>query len=231
MSIIKSPSPSLTEAKKQRKQLENDSLILSNRIKLLQAEEQKAWKKIEEIKKRQKSIEEFRKKSEESAKLRFSIVQKKQKEREENSQKILEFKEKSERSKNKKLEIIFENKKRSHAEIREIRDRSFREKYQMYADIRMNNQKRSQSVKLEHKRQAEKLKKIGKVRDEENKQDYLKRVQKEEEVRKELEARVIDMEILEMDLIKKLQNTQYIQAKTMTELAETIKRKPQSAMK
>ena len=41
MSLSASPIPSLTEAKQQRKQLEQDATILNNRIKLLQIEEQR----------------------------------------------------------------------------------------------------------------------------------------------------------------------------------------------
>lgn len=52
-----SGSPSLLEAKKQRKQLQQDAALLSNRIKLLQIEEERTWKKIEETKKRKQQIE------------------------------------------------------------------------------------------------------------------------------------------------------------------------------
>ena len=47
-------------AKEQRKQADDDAKILANRIALLKAEEQKAWKKIDETRKRAREIMETR---------------------------------------------------------------------------------------------------------------------------------------------------------------------------
>lgn len=226
-----SPLPSLTEAKKQRKKLEKDAMTLSNRIKLLESEELKAWKKIEEIKKKQKEIHESRKKIEETAKQKLEIYQKNLQKREENNQKIINFKGKLESSKTKKLEIILEHKKKSHAEIREIREKSIREKYQVYNQTLDFNKKRSQSVKLSHRKQARRVKELERLREENNKAEYLKRVMKEQEIKKNYELKVAEMEEKEAQLIKKLQDTQMIQAKFINELEETIKSKPQTPCK
>jgi hypothetical protein len=141
------------------------------------------------------------------------------------------FKEKSGRSKSKKLEILSEHKKKAHAKIREIREKSMREKNQIYNEILYFNKKRSQSVKLSQRKQAEKMKVIEKAREEANKSEYLKRVQHEEDLKKDLQSRVGEMEALELELIKKLENTQKIQEKVQNELEATIKSKPQSSCK
>ena len=226
-----SPLPTLTEAKKQRKKLEKDAITLSNRIKLLESEEVKAWKKIEEIKKKQKEIQESRKKNEETAKQKLEIYQRNLQKREESNQKISNFKEKLESSKTKKLEIIFEHKKKSHAEIRVIREKSIREKYQVYNETLNFNKKRSQSVKLSHRKQARRVKELERIREENNKVEYLKRVRQEQDMKKNYEEKVAEMEQKEAQLIKKLQDTQMIQARFINELEETIKSKPQSPCK
>ena len=46
----------LIESKGARKRAEEDAKLLANRIKLLKQEEQKAWKKIEDTKKKAKQI-------------------------------------------------------------------------------------------------------------------------------------------------------------------------------
>ena len=48
------------EAKELRKRADEDAKILANRIALLKQEEQKAWKKIDETRKRARAIMETR---------------------------------------------------------------------------------------------------------------------------------------------------------------------------
>ena len=48
------------EAKELRKRADEDAKILANRIALLKAEEQKAWKKIDETRKRAREVMETR---------------------------------------------------------------------------------------------------------------------------------------------------------------------------
>ena len=60
----------LSEAKQLRRRAEEDAKLLSNRIALLKQEEAKAWKKIEETRKRAKEIEETRQRNLEEKKRR-----------------------------------------------------------------------------------------------------------------------------------------------------------------
>merc|ERR1719277_2378495 len=54
----------LTSAKESRKRAELDAQLLANRIALLKQEEEKAWKKIEETRKRASEITELRNQNE-----------------------------------------------------------------------------------------------------------------------------------------------------------------------
>merc|ERR1719169_40194 len=54
----------LTAAKESRKRAELDAQLLANRIALLKQEEEKAWKKIEETRKRAAEIVQLRKQNE-----------------------------------------------------------------------------------------------------------------------------------------------------------------------
>merc|ERR1719517_405325 len=55
----------LTSAKESRKRAELDAQLLANRIALLKQEEKKAWKKIEETRKRANEITQLRSQNEE----------------------------------------------------------------------------------------------------------------------------------------------------------------------
>lgn len=59
------PTLSLTGMKRARKQIEQDAQQLANRIALLKQEELKAWKKIEETKKKAQNAYTLKKKNEE----------------------------------------------------------------------------------------------------------------------------------------------------------------------
>jgi hypothetical protein len=222
--------PSLTEAKKQRKKLEEDALLLNNRIKLLEIEEKRTWKKIEEIKKRQKTIDEIRKKHEEAANIKSQLQEKKESIRKENNIKIYKLKEQIKNEKKKKIEMINESRRKNHHEIRDLREKNMKEKYQIYVESVKTNQLRSKSVKIEHQRQAIKFKRLERSREEGNRQEYLRKVQMEEIKKKEIENKVAEMEVIEMELIKKLQNTQMIQAKTISDLEAALKKKSASAL-
>ena len=59
---------SLQSVKKQRKQIEADAQLLANRIALLKQEELKAWKKIEETKRKAREVFLLKKKNEDRQK-------------------------------------------------------------------------------------------------------------------------------------------------------------------
>ena len=77
----------------------------------------------------------------------------------------------------------------------------------------MKEQERMQRAKVDEFRKA----KIEAARD-----DIARKIAEEEEVIKQKEQEVIQMEMLEMELIKKLQNTQAIQKQAYTELEHAI---------
>ena len=73
------------EAKEGRRRAEQDAQILANRIALLKAEESKAWKKIEETKKKAKDIMQTRQRNQEAQMIKQRAI--KEREDEENARK------------------------------------------------------------------------------------------------------------------------------------------------
>ena len=220
----------LTEAKKERKQYEQDAILLSNRIKLLQLEEEKTWKKIEEAKQKKSSLELARKQKEEKLKIKDEIFRKQEKQRELNQKKIQDLKFQIEKSKNKNIRSAEEARKKIAAEIKEMRNQSLQQKSKIYEEIGKENQKRSSSIKVERIKKSIRLKKLEESKQAQAKVDYMNRVAEEVESKNKLALKVSEMEALEIELIKKLQNTQNMQQKVVSEL-ESYSKKPLTAYK
>ncbi|CAG9335869.1 unnamed protein product [Blepharisma stoltei] len=221
-------SPSLLEAKKQRKQLQQDAALLSNRIKLLQLEEERTWKKIEEAKNRKNQIEHSKMRNENKQKEIEKLYQTKEQMRLEAQEKIKKLKFERNSGKNRNVESIQNTKKDCYKYGREWKVYSLQQRILTNQAYREKNKQRAMSVKLEERHRQMKLKKMGNRREEENKEDYLQRVKQEEEAKKQLERQVMEMELIEMELIRKLQQTQMIQQEAISDLEKAVSYKPGS---
>lgn len=213
----------LTEAKKERKQYEQDAVLLNNRIKLLQMEEAKTWKQIEETKRKTGILENARKRNDEKQRARDELIKYQEKRREENQKKIQELKLQIEISMKKNKQSVEESKKNAYNEIKMMRDHNLRQLMSDNEQLYKNNQKRSTSVKVEHIKNSLRIKKAEKSKQNQAKADYYQKVNEEIQLKSQLEVKVSEMEALEAALIKKLQNTQSIQQKANSDL-ESLKR-------
>jgi hypothetical protein len=213
----------LSNVKKERKQMEQDATLLSNRIKLLQLEESKTWKHIKETQSKKLKIEEYRKVKEEKARLQEHISVMFERQQEENMQKIKQLKMEIEKNKLNSKKIIQSSKKNSYIEVKKLQLQINEQKIKHDEDYVNDNKKRSTSVKVEHIKQSIRKQKELQLKQNKSKEEYLKKVNKEIEKKQELADKLNTMETLEMELIKKLQNTQGIQQKVISEY-ETFKK-------
>ena len=221
---------SLTDAKKERKLYEQDALLLNNRIKLLKEEERKTWKLIEETKRKKLLIEQARKRNQEKNQIRDEILRNQESEREKNQKKIKELKKQIENSMNKNRRSVETSKKQAYVEVRNLRDKSVEQKYKFFDEVAEENKKRSKSVKVDHIKQAIRLAKLKKIKENETKNHYLSRIKEEFLQKRQLESKVSELELLEQELIKRLQNTQNIHQQAVSGL-ELIRKQPMSGFR
>jgi len=212
----------LTSAKEARKRAELDAQLLANRIALLKQEEEKAWKKIEETRKRASEIMELRKQNENkfAAKENFykakweSIKQaqaqnammrdKARALRDQTRQGLMEQKHANARNtKEQSQQFLLQKKEREQAEKQANAERS------AYLKARKEDAKR----RLEEDRLAQ----LEKFRE-----DYESRTAQEELLRARTDALVAKMEKEEMELIQRLQNTQTVQRSAYEELEAAL---------
>ena len=210
------------EAKGLRKQADEDAKILANRIALLKSEEQKAWKKIEETRKRAREIMEVRQRNMEAA-------QKKQEEQaaKEEEERIRNYnirlqkeqtaanKQNTKQSLMSKLKNDVQNIKRSKQENNEIiasqRDDDLSRRTKLRNEIQgskrnLAEQKRIKEEEIRAKARAE----------------LEARAEEELRVKEEREAAIAQMEQEEMELIARLQNTQSLQRDAYESLESAI---------
>ncbi|OMJ78512.1 hypothetical protein SteCoe_21667 [Stentor coeruleus] len=214
----------LSDVKKERRQCEQDVTLLSNRIKLLQLEEEKTWKQIEEAKKKKTILEMAQKRSEEKNKLRNELQKSFERQRELKQKRIQDLKFEISKNKQYSLKSVEHVKKQAYVDIRNMREQNMQQKYQMLDEITKKNKERSSSVKVEHIKQSIKIKKLKELKEAQAKNDYIKRINDELNTKSKLENRVSEMEQMELELIKRLQNTQNLQQKVVFDL-QNMKKK------
>ena len=215
----------LTEIKRERKHLEQDAQLLANRIKLLQLEDEKTWKKIQETKRKAKQLSLVKQQQEEKSIMKNEIKQERERalsEKRSNYQRIREIQKKE---RDELRSALFHSKREEAVMIKNQRESNIRNKKVHHEIISEENKIRKNAVKKE--------KEIGKVRilefqqrkNQMGREMYWQKVEENEKVKQEKMREVQEMEKLEMELIKKLENTQTLHAHANQQL-ENMMRSP-----
>lgn len=195
-------------AKSKRAMVEKDVEMLHNRIKMLQMEEMKAMKKINETRKKAEKIMELRKendlKYEQKVKdqIRYQQMLKKRR-----NQKYAEEQERQRKIAN-KIETIKHHRKAEAFVVRKCGKNNDKRKQKFKEHVRNLNKRKAQMVQEQEKRWMEKVRELNNQKEsqklstnhgviEEQKQKIL---QKEEEAKQ--------LERLEAELLRRLQMTQ-----------------------
>merc|ERR1719394_1339506 len=212
----------LTSAKESRKRAELDAQLLANRIALLKQEEEKAWKKIEETRKRATEINTLREQNEQKFaakeqfyKAKWESIRSAQSQNQQNRDKAKAVREATQlglmearadnaaRSKEQSQQMLLAKKEREHAERQ--------------ANIERSNMIKQKKEDAKRKLEEDRLAQLEKFRE-----DYEARAAQEELLRARTDALVAKMEKEEMELIQRLQNTQTVQRNAYEELEAAL---------
>mmetsp|Transcript_29232 Transcript_29232/g.51978 ORF Transcript_29232/g.51978 Transcript_29232/m.51978 type:complete len:262 (-) Transcript_29232:74-859(-) len=212
----------LTAARESRKRAELDAQLLANRIALLKQEEEKAWKKIEETRKRASEIVELRKQNEQkfSAKEQF-YKQKWESIRQAQAQNA-QHREKAKAVREQTRHSLVEQKHVNAQSTKQQSQHMLLQKKEREAAERQSNLERSSYLKqrkddAKRRLEEERLAQLEKYRE-----DYEARTAQEEMLRARTDALVAKMEKEEMELIQRLQNTQTVQRNAYEELEAAL---------
>ena len=208
----------LTTAKESRKRAELDAQLLANRIALLKQEEEKAWKKIEETRKRAGDITALRSENEQKyvAKEQF-YKQKWESIRAAQSANAYQ-RDQMKKSKQETASAQMNAKRGYVHNAKLVSQENLMEKKSREASEKMMNEQRTGYIKKQKDEARRRVEMEKQAKLLQFQQDYEGRVAEEEMLRGRTEALVSKMEKEEMELIQRLQNTQTVQRSAYEEL-------------
>jgi len=221
---------SLAAAKESRKRAELDAQLLANRIALLKQEEEKAWKKIEETRKRAHEITDLRVQNEHKSaakeefyKNKWDSIKAAQSQNHENREKSRAVRE---AARNGLMEARHSNAVRSKQQSHQILHR----KKEREAQERLANLERGDMIKQKKEEAKRRMEDERLAALERSREDYEQRAAQEDLLRSRTEALVSNMEKEEMELIQRLQNTQTVQRNAYEELEAALGQSTQPGM-
>lgn len=209
---------SLLEAKKARKQADEDARLLANRIALLKQEEQKAWKKIEDTRKRAKEIMDVRARNQEIQRQRDEARKLKE---EEEQRRVLETKARIENSKVAQLEAR-EKRDQLASEgasgVKWLKSRNRDTISRQKEEEAAKNKEVTRTIKEQERLMKERRAKLEEEKRTKARADLERKIREETRLRQEREDRIAHMEQEEMELIQRLTNTQMLQKSAYEDL-------------
>eukprot|EP00928_Gymnodinium_smaydae_P046762 TRINITY_DN3117_c0_g2_i1.p1 TRINITY_DN3117_c0_g2~~TRINITY_DN3117_c0_g2_i1.p1 ORF type:complete len:279 (-),score=98.37 TRINITY_DN3117_c0_g2_i1:52-822(-) len=212
----------LTSAKESRKRAELDAQLLANRIALLKQEEEKAWKKIEETRKRANEITELRTQNETKFaakenfyKAKWESIRSSQAQNAYNRDKAKAIRDATKQS---LAEARVQNAQHTKNQSQQI----LLQKKERESQERQMNSERSNFIRQKKEAARRKLEEDRLMQLEKFREDYESRTAQEELLRARTDALVAKMEKEEMELIQRLQNTQSVQRNAYDELERAL---------
>lgn len=213
---------SLTSAKESRKRAELDAQLLANRIALLKQEEEKAWRKIDETRKRAREIFGLREQNEKKFMAKEQFYQEKwgsiRQAQSNNAYQRDKAKAMRDATKNQLMESRKNNVKTTKQQSQEhLLMKKEREARERQANAQRSTFMRQQKEEAKRRLEQERLAKLEQYRE-----DYEGRISQEEVLSQRTQDLVAKMEKEEMELIQRLQNTQTVQRNAYEELEAAL---------
>mmetsp|Transcript_41686 Transcript_41686/g.104048 ORF Transcript_41686/g.104048 Transcript_41686/m.104048 type:complete len:324 (-) Transcript_41686:106-1077(-) len=212
----------LAAAKEARKRAELDAQLLANRIALLKQEEEKAWKKIDDTRKKTKEMLTLRTTNEQKLQAKDDYYRSKYQSVRDCQQHNALQRDRARATREATQMALLRTKQTGVRAMKQQTLDHVQEKREKELLERQHNWEKTQMIrqqKEEHRRklEAEKQARLDRFREE-----YESRVRQEDLLRARTEALVAKMEKEEMELIARLHNTQVVQRGAYEELETAL---------
>lgn len=212
----------LTAAREARKRAELDAQLLANRIALLKQEEEKAWKKIEETKKRAAEIVKLREQNEQKFSAKEQFYKQKWESIRTAQATNAQQREKAKAIREQTRHGLMEQKLMNAQSTKQQSQHMLLQKKEREAAERQANLERSSYLKQRKDEAKRRMEEERMAQLEKYREDYEARAAQEEMLRARTDALVAKMEKEEMELIQRLQNTQTVQRNAYEELEAAL---------
>lgn len=205
---IESDDLTYNQARAIRQQIQKDVEQLQNRVRMLEQEEKRALKKIADTKNKTKQIRDLQAKNDEAFKQKLIEHEKSKIQEEQQRRSQLESRMKSQKDTNQQAHKIKEQKLQSVSEVRHLKDK---------ARVQISDMRRRQEMELKQKHsQAEQEKRMAQVKQNEfirNKVANARSgVTDQQQIMQseiaDFEKEAAELERMEAELLRKLQETQ-----------------------
>lgn len=196
--------------------------MLANRIALLKQEEMRTWKKIEETKKRAQDVMRLKQKNNERVAKKIEYYQEKEYEKKMLVEQNMRMRLMNQQEKEKIIQAIKESKadEAAQAKLKAQQDKARLQQHMQH--ITQKNIYKKQAIQMEEQIAKQKIEEQRRRKIQETRMLIQQQIEKELESIAKTEQQVMQMEMLEMELIKKLQTTQAIQKQAYMELEAAI---------
>jgi len=212
----------LTGAKEARKRAELDAQLLANRIALLKQEEEKAWKKIEETRKRAAEIMDLRKQNEQKFAAKEDFYKAKWESIRQAQAQNAQARDKAKALRDQTRMGLLEQKHKNAQSTKQQSQQFLLQKKERESTERQANIERSSYLKARKEEAKRRLEEDRLAQLEKFREDYEARTAQEELLRARTDSLVAKMEKEEMELIQRLQNTQTVQRNAYEELEAAL---------
>ncbi|RHY28432.1 hypothetical protein DYB32_005985 [Aphanomyces invadans] len=200
-----------------RKDVSSDATLLQNRIALLKAEEARAWKKIEQTKKRAMELVKLRQEKENYARERTALMTNAERELQAQQQMKRELVLASEK---KEIDQQILEQKRSDAQQLKEDKQKWRQFTENKKRLELEEAVRRREDVLKQENQLKRARQMEVERANKERADSI--IRREEQACLDKEQEVQEMERLEMELIQRLRNTQHLQKQAYEELEQAL---------
>ena len=212
----------LMDAKAARKQVEKDADLLKNRIALLQMEERKARKKIEETKKRTNEVMILKDRNEQRYKQKVFSMKRDNDEKVRLKQRNDAIRKQRDDEQKKIKEALLISKKQEAKMAKLQKKQNDQRRKTQKKRVEQENKIKTDIIRQHHNIQKIKKDEMKRRVEKESKNYYDSKIDDEDQFRLTKENEVMELERIEMELIKKLQNTQQVQKEAYNELESAL---------
>jgi len=212
----------LLESKMIRKKAEEDAQLLANRIALLQLEEKKAMKKIEETKKKAQEIMDLKNRNSQIQREKEELRRQKE---EEEIRKTMQNKSTKEQIKMnqdnnrnhlfRRLKDDVDTMRKTKQDVKDFASTTKQQEYSKNAQLVDTIRSREKEAQERKKKQLEETKQKARL-------EYQSKIEHEHTIKQKTDDLISRLEQQEIELIQRLQNTQSLQKKAFDELEKAL---------
>lgn len=213
----------LFQTHKNRLIIEQDANLLANRISMLQQEEEKIMKKINQTRKRADEIMRAKKRNDEMFNKRMKDKEHKMKVEEENRQKYFNDRAHRQLNKERTFKTLRKAKREEFKMGKTLTLQNDKYKTEFIEEVRKNNQHKKERVREEEEQRSAKLKELEEMKKQENQENYYSRVEDERQRILDNEKKIKQMEKLEAELLSRLKNSQQMEQSEYKNLENALK--------